>query len=236
MCPRTRARASSIATVDRDAWATSKPDSPHRTQHPPPLEGERRGCGDGLCSSVRGRSSAWNRMTLPGGGVLCPSSFVVTARPALTACPESARRPSRMRSRRRASPKPWRTDSTLAVSCASPRTEHGVGAACATPRPQQNARPASGAAHNRRAPSSRPWRATASAPTKASPERIGPAAGCHCAPTNKPLNHAAAIQGSTHPAGAKCVPAPKLRGLGRNGGPSMTSANGRVAARHRRLR
>ena len=195
-----------MAAAERDASVTSKlAGSLHRAQHSPPLGRERFGCGEGLCSSVRGRSSAWNAMMLPGGGVPNPSTLAVIARPALTARPDSDMRPSRTRSRSRASSTPWRTDSTRAVTRASPRTEHGAGAACATLRPQQKAREERGAAH-RRDRSSCPCRATASAPTSARAARIGPALGCHCAPTNSPLNHAAAIHGSTHPGGAKGVP------------------------------
>lgn len=196
-----------MAAAPRDTSTTSSAaGSRHRAQHPPPWRRERFGCGDVLRSSVRGRRSAWSEMVLLGGGAPAPSIFAATASSASSACPDSDKRPSRTRKRRRASPKPWRTDSTRAVNRASPRTEHGSGATCATPSPQQKARQASGALHSR-APSSRPCRATPSAPIKAAPANIGPSSGCHCAPTNSPLNHAAAIHGSTKPRRARRVPA-----------------------------
>lgn len=155
---------------------------------------------------MRGRSSASTATMLPGGGAPVLSTLAVSPRPPGTACLESKRRPPRTRMRRLASPNPWRTDSTRAVSCACPRTKHGAGAACETPRPQQNARLESGALQSR-APSSRPCAAIQSAPTNPTPTSTGATSCCHCAPMNKPLSHAAAIQGSTRLGRARRVPA-----------------------------
>ena len=127
----------------------------HRAQHSTPLRGERSGCGEGLWSSVRGRSSACAAIRLPGGGALPLSSLAANSRPSGTARPDSEKRPPRARNRRRASPNPWRTDSTRAVTRASPRTEQDARAGVRDPEAATERE-----TRKRHAPESRPELAT----------------------------------------------------------------------------
>ena len=144
-------------------------------------------------------------IVLWGGGGAAPTTSVLSCKPLGRACPDARRRPSSTRIRTRLPSDPCRTDSTWALSRASPRTEQGGGREGETPKPQQNASRASGAPHNR-APSSRPPAAIRNEPARPQPAKSGPQPGCHCAPRNRPPSHPVAIHASTAVHRASCVP------------------------------